>query len=170
MMLEYLKYDDLAEDNKKKIIFLSIGLIILTLGFISLKSMQISDYFIRKVLSATLVLLCGYFIIPTIFISFIKPIFLFKNEIFHFLFSFFFTWTSFVLFIILKRTEFISVISLIFSFIGFIFSGILINEKIRLLLVINIIFNYGFSRFFLMIFFFIVYVNLLDKIWQNVFG
>ncbi len=89
-MFDFIKINDLNENKTKKILFLIIGILIFVLGFIILKFLKISDYFLRKILSTILMISCGYFLLPVIFLSFLKPIIIFKNGILHFLFSMFF--------------------------------------------------------------------------------
>ena len=161
-----LTWKDLAENPIKKILFILIGFLVLIVGiFIGIK-INITNDFISRLYSLFIASIgFVYFIIPVIFTSFNKPIYLIKNRIFAIIFPALFNWGSFVLYMLLNRTEQAAMISLILAFNGYVFSGIrsdiIINKAA---FYTHYFFNWLFSRFFLMLFLILNFTNLLRVI------
>jgi hypothetical protein len=136
---------DLAKSKIKKSIFISLGIIVFLLNLIILSNISMEKYYLRNVISALFTILSLYFALPVIFLSYINPIFLFKNKIIAILFPFIFCWSSFIVHLLLNGTFKALIISLFLSSIGFIFSGLLPINKNKILYYINLS-NYLFSR------------------------
>jgi len=153
-LIKLLTWKDIAENRIKKVIFVLLGLSIFIFGiFLGIKLNISNELFVR--LYSLFITLIGfvYFIIPVIFLSFNKPIYLFKNKVFSIFFPLLFNWGSFIVYMYFGRTEKIAIISLILVFIGYIFSGIrsdFILNKIAFF--IHYFLNYLFSRLFFMLF------------------
>jgi hypothetical protein len=167
-----LTWKDLAENPIKKIIFVVLGILIFFIGLILGIKINFSNDILRLIYSLIFgVIGFGYFIYPVVWISFNKPIYLFKNKILGIMFPLLLNWSSFVVYIIFDRTEKIAIISLILAFIGYIFSGtrsdIILNKVPNYT---NYIDNWLFSRFFILTFLSINFFNLFNILQKYIFN
>jgi hypothetical protein len=163
-----LTWKDINENPIKKLIFVILGFLILFIGLILGIKIKISNDFFRQIYSLILVVIGpGYFIFPVVWLSFNKPIYIFKNKILGIIFPLLLNWGSFVVYIIFNRTEKIAIISLILALVGYVFSGLrsdIIQNKV--LFYTNCFVNWLFSRFFMLIFLLINMFNIFNVLYK----
>ena len=164
MLRNFLSYADVLENRRKKALFLFIGLISLTIGVIILKFLKIENAAMRKLLSAAVVCMSMYFIAPIVFLSYIKPIYSFKYGIVNVILGFILIWPSFIIFIYFDKAIVLTFVSIVISFFGMMISGMIINTNFMVLIYVNGILNYTFSRIFLILYAAELYLELLNKI------
>lgn len=163
MLRNILSYYDIQDNRKKKVLFLVIGLVLLTTGFFILKYVNVENAVIKKLLAGIVSIASMYFIIPILFLSYMTPVYSFRNGIINVILGFILIWTSFVLYIYFDKTLIITIVSIIMCLSGMLISGMVINTNTMILIYINGILNYVFSRIFIILYTVELYLNFLNN-------
>jgi hypothetical protein len=168
-ILKLFSLKDIIGNPVKKVLFLSIGIVIIIIGYIIL--INVTSGYLRQIISMFIAILgFGYFILTVIFVSFMQPIYLLRNKFVRIIFPLVINWSSFVFYMIYNgyTTPCIACITLILLTIGYAFSGFmpeLIIES-KYLFFIHLIFNWFISRLLFSLILFINIMNLFNLFYR----
>jgi cytochrome c biogenesis protein CcdA len=109
----------------------------------------------------------AFFLVIAISLSFIKPIYLFKNNILMIFVPFVFSWSGLILFLILNKIFILNIISIILMIIGCIFAGIIPEVENRKLHYTKL-FNYMFTRLFLLMTIAFIIIDIIKYFYKVV--
>lgn len=158
--MTFINLEHFFNSKKKIIIGLLVCIVLSLIGMSILIQIPRSKLLFRKIVSLISILPMLISISLILYSSFIKPVFSFKYPAIQFIISFLITYASIFLYIFLNRTKIAGLVSLITSFIAFMLTGSIIQTSNVFIFYIHLILNWSISRFILILFIFINYIDL----------